>query len=158
MQDWVFRLELEVDCLSLKNVSKLWRNRSRNLSWPSPFSQLTNYGHTMAKFLIFCSPFQIPIKNRYLGFVCKGLVFRRNNGWIIENTDKGLTVQNWVLIYWPKIFQMAQNFLPKQKVWDWASVVRVTTWTHRLFIVMALSVFCWYNYLMYREFFKVGVI
>ena len=122
MQDWVFRLELEVDCLSLKNVSKLWRNRSRNLSWPSPFSQLTNYGHTMAKFLIFCSPFQIPIKNRYLGFVCKGLVFRRNNGWIIENTDKGLTVQNWVLIYWPKIFQMAQNFLPKQKVWDWASV------------------------------------
>ena len=32
-----------------------------------------------------------------------------------------------------------------------------TTWTHRLFIVMALSVFCWYNYLMYREFFKVGV-
>ena len=37
---------------------------------------------------------QIPIPNKYLGcgYKLKGLVFCRNNGWIIENMDKRLTV------------------------------------------------------------------
>ena len=39
----------------------------------------------------------------------KGLVFCRNNGWIMENMDKGLTVPKWVLIVRPEITQMPQN-------------------------------------------------
>jgi hypothetical protein len=39
-----------------------------------------------------------------------GLGFCRNNGWIMENMDKGLTVPpKWVLIVQPKIPQMLQN-------------------------------------------------
>ena len=50
--------------------------------------------------------------------------------------DKGLKVPKWVLINWPKIFQMPENLsaeivCPSPKVWDfdekrlpWASVVR----------------------------------
>ena len=53
----------------------------------------------------------------------KGLVFCRNNGWIMENMDKGLTVPKWVLIIRPKIPQMPQNLsaqfvCPNPKVWD----------------------------------------
>ena len=42
----------------------------------------------------------------------KGLVFGRNNGWLIENMDKGLTVSKWVLINHKKIPQnlSAQKF------------------------------------------------
>ena len=39
----------------------------------------------------------------------KGLVFCRNNGWIIKNTDKGLTVPKWVMIVQSKIPQIPQN-------------------------------------------------
>jgi hypothetical protein len=35
----------------------------------------TDYGHTMAKSLVFAAQIQIPILNRYLGFGYKGLVF-----------------------------------------------------------------------------------
>ena len=42
--------------------------------------------------------------------------FCRNNGWLIENMDKGLTVPKWVLINWPKIPQMPQNYLSAQFV------------------------------------------
>ena len=40
-----------------------------------------------------------------MGLGSKGLVFCRNNGWLIGNTDKGLTenVPKWVLINRPKI-------------------------------------------------------
>ena len=80
---------------------------------------------------------QIPIPNKYLEFGYKGLVFCRNNGWLMENMDKGLTVPKWVLINQPKISQMPQNLSAqiaclRPKVWDfhekrlhWASVVRV---------------------------------
>ena len=44
----------------------------------------TDYGHTMAKFLILCSPNSNPkmnkYKNKYLGLEYKGVVFCRNNG------------------------------------------------------------------------------
>jgi hypothetical protein len=40
----------------------------------------TNYGHTMAKFLIFVSRIYIPIPNKDLGLEYKGLVFCSNNG------------------------------------------------------------------------------
>ena len=77
-----------------------------------------------------------------------GLVFCRNNGWIMENMDKGLTVPKWVLIIRPKIPQMPQNLSqnlstqPSQKVLDfnekgfiamhWASVVRRCTYVSEL--------------------------
>ena len=67
----------------------------------------TDYGHTMAKFLILCGPNSNP--NRYLDFGYKGLVFCRSNGWLMENMDKGLTVSKWVLINRLKIPQMPQN-------------------------------------------------
>ena len=35
---------------------------------------------------------QIPIPNKYLGCEYKDLVFCKNNDWIMENVDKGLTV------------------------------------------------------------------
>ena len=79
---------------------------------------------------------QIPIPNKYLGCGYKGLVFCRNNGWVMKNMYKGLSVPKWVLIVWPKIPQMPQNLFaqfvfPSPKVLDftekrlhWASIVR----------------------------------
>ena len=90
---------------------------------------ITDYGHMKAKSLI---------PNKYLGCGYKGLVFCRNNGWIMENMDKGLTVPKWVLIVWLKIPQMPQNLSaqfvclsPKvldsnEKRLHWVSVVRVS--------------------------------
>ena len=49
----------------------------------------TDYGHTMAKSQILCGPNS---NLKYLGFGYKGLVFSRNNGWLMENMDKRLTV------------------------------------------------------------------
>ena len=57
----------------------------------------------------FAAQIQIPLPNKYLGVGYKGLVFYRNNGWIMENMDKELTVPKWVLIVWPKITQMLQK-------------------------------------------------
>ena len=51
--------------------------------------QTMDYGHTMAKSLIFATQIQIPIPSKYLRFEYKGLVFCRNNGWLLEKTDKG---------------------------------------------------------------------
>jgi hypothetical protein len=80
----------------------------------------------MAKFPILCGPNQIPTPNKYLEFGYKGLVFCKNNGWLMENMVNGLTE--------PK---RAENTTkaPKficPKVWDfdekmlhWVSVVRV---------------------------------
>ena len=49
----------------------------------------------------------------------------------MENMDKGVTVQKWVLIVWPKIPQIPQLICPSPKLLDfigkrlhWASVVR----------------------------------
>ena len=62
----------------------------------------TDYGHMMAKSLILCGPFGN-----------KGIFFCRNNGWLMKNMDKGLTLPTWVLINWPKIPQMPKIYLPK---------------------------------------------
>ena len=62
-------------------------------------------------------------------------VLVRNNGWLIENMNKWLTVPKWVLIKRSKLPQMPQNLSaqivcssPKVWVFDekshWASVVR----------------------------------
>ena len=53
----------------------------------------TDYGHTMAKYLILCGPNSNPNPNRYLGFGYRGLVFCRNNNGIMENMDKGLSTK-----------------------------------------------------------------
>jgi hypothetical protein len=92
-----------------------------------------DYGHTKAKSLNLCGPNSNPwIPNKYLGSGFKGLVFGRNNGWIMEKMDNG---PKWVLTVWPKISQMPQNLsaqfvCPSPKVLDfnekrlhWASVV-----------------------------------
>ena len=71
-----------------------------------------------------------------MGFGYRGFVFCRNNGWLVENMDKGLTVPKGVLINRAKIHQMlqklsAQIVCQSPKVWDldekrlhWESVVR----------------------------------
>ena len=41
-----------------------------------------------------------------MGFGYKVLVFCRNNGWLMENMDKGLTVPKWVLTNQPKVPQI----------------------------------------------------
>ena len=46
----------------------------------------------------------------YIELGIKAQVFFRNNGQIMENMDKGLTVPKWVLIVWQKILQMPHNF------------------------------------------------
>ena len=61
-----------------------------------------------------------PLPNKCLG--ASGF-FCRNNGWIMENMDKELTVPKWVLIVRPKIPQMpekisSQNVCPSPKVRD----------------------------------------
>ena len=69
----------------------------------------TDYRHMMDKSLILSGLNSNPNPKKYLGFVYKGLVFFRINGWIMENMDKGLTVLKWVLNVRPKIPQMSQN-------------------------------------------------
>ena len=76
-------------------------NCHRIPTWALNFVLPMNYGHTMAKSLI-----QIQVPNKYLGFTFKGLVFCRNNYWLMENMDKRLTLPKWVLINRPKILQM----------------------------------------------------
>ena len=56
----------------------------------------------------FAAQIQILIPNKYLGCGYTDLGFCRNNGWIMENMDKGLTVPKWGLIVWPKIPQTPQ--------------------------------------------------
>ena len=70
------------------------------LKWPRKVLY-TDYGHTMTKF--FPAQIQLPLPNEFLGFGYKGLVFCGNNGWLMENMDKGLTAPKWVLINRPKI-------------------------------------------------------
>ena len=43
-----------------------------------------DYGHTMVKSLNFAAQIQIPIPQKYLG-----LVFCKNNGWIMKNIEVG---------------------------------------------------------------------
>ena len=47
----------------------------------------------------FVAQIQIPIRNQYLGFGYKGIVFCRSNCWLSEKMDKELTVPKWVLIH-----------------------------------------------------------
>ena len=75
---------------------------------------------------------------KYLGFGCKALVFCRNDGWLLENMDKGHKLSKWVLTNRPKIPWVTQKISAQfvclsQRVWDfwkknslWVSVVR--TW------------------------------
>ena len=57
----------------------------------------------------FAAQIQIQIPNKFLGCGYEGFVLFRNNGRILENMDKGLTVPKWVLIVWPKIPPIPQN-------------------------------------------------
>ena len=80
--------------------------------------------------------FSRKIPNKCLGFGYKGLVYCRNNDWLMENMDKGLNVPKWVLKNRPKYPKCPKNLsaqfvCPSPKVLDfnekslhWASVVR----------------------------------
>ena len=62
---------------------------------------LTDYEHTMAKSLILCGPNSNSNPNpKYLNIwdVDIKLSFCGNNGCIMENMNKGLTVPKWVQI------------------------------------------------------------
>ena len=109
----------------------------------------------------FAAQIQIPIRNKYLEFGYRGLVFCRNNGQLMENIDMGLTVPKWVLINWPKVPQMPQNssaqiVCPSLKVWYfdekrlWYVVLRKYKASSRIFP----SVICrqlWSTVLYYWE-------
>ena len=74
----------------------------------------------MTKFLILSGSNSAPTPKYFLGgFGYKGIVFCRNNGWLMKNMDKEPTVPKWLLINQPKIPKMSQNFsvicLPKPK-------------------------------------------
>ena len=70
----------------------------------------------------------------------------------MENIDKGLTAPKWVLIVWPQIPQMRQNFFAqffctsvnvvdfKEKMVHWPSVVREQS--QRTFKYSKVSWFC----------------
>ena len=71
-----------------KTIVKSWMEASEKAF--SPLSQLrleylTDYGHMKAKSLILYGLNSNPIPNKYLGCGYKGLVFCRNNGWLMEN-------------------------------------------------------------------------
>ena len=75
-------------------------------------------------------------RNTDTRFRYKGLVFCRNNDWLMKNMDKGLAVPKWALINWQKIPQKTpkvsvQIAYPSPKVLDfdekvlhWASIFR----------------------------------
>ena len=89
-----------------------------------------DYEHTKAKSQILCGLNSNPT----VGY--KGLVFFRNNDWIMENMDKGLTVPKWVLIslaentpkclkiFHPKMSAQAQKLEIFEKSSLWVSIVR----------------------------------
>ena len=80
----------------------------------------TYYGQTRRLNLkLFVAQIQILLPNVN---ICV-LDILANNGWIMENIDKELTVPKWVLVVQPKIPQMpqkisVQNVCPSTKVWD----------------------------------------
>ena len=57
----------------------------------------------------------------YLWFGTKGLVFCKNNGWIMKDMYKGLTAQKWVQIVWRKIPQIPQNWSAQVQMF-WVSM------------------------------------
>ena len=66
-----------------------------------------DYSHMKAKSKILIIQIQL---NKYLEVGCKGLVFCRNKGWIM---DKELMVPNWVLIVGRKYPKSPKTFQPK---------------------------------------------
>ena len=72
---------------------------------------IAEYGHTMAKSLNLCGP----NPNR---FGCKGLVFCRINGWLMEYVDKELTVSQWKEIPHMPQSLAARIVCPSAEVWD----------------------------------------
>ena len=101
----------------LSNFDLLIIVRTRTMGEVISEGACVHYGHMVAKSLIFAAQIQIPIPNKCFRLRYKGLVFGRNNGWLMKNMDKGLTVPKWVLINLPKIYQpklsaQAKMFFP----------------------------------------------
>ena len=98
---------------------KLERGWNTLLYFRNCKSSNTDYGHMKAKSLILCGPNSNsnpnPNPNKYLGFGYEGLVFCRNNGLLMENMDKGLTVPKWMLSNQQKCRKCPEIHLPTLK-------------------------------------------
>ena len=93
-------------------------------------SQGTDYGHTMVEFLILCSPKSNLIPNKYFGCGYKGFVFCRNNGWIMENIEKGADTSakkslSALEFICPICLQSPKVLEFNKKRLHWPSIVRV---------------------------------
>ena len=79
------RLKTTINFFDIKRIL-LWQ--------PSNKACLQFYARTTDKRWLnpwfLAAQIQIPVPNKYLGFGYKGLVFCRNNGWLMKNMDKGL--------------------------------------------------------------------
>ena len=78
--------------------------------------QSTDYGHTMARFLILCGPYSNILANEYLG--CD-ITFCRSNSWLMENSgtycikmgaDNSAENTQMPKIYPPNFSAKAQKF------------------------------------------------
>ena len=103
--------------------------RTTDTRWLNPQFFAAQIQISIPKKLAICPKTYLNPK-KYLGFGYKSLVFCRNNGCIMENMDKGLTKQKWVLIVWPKIPQMPQNLsaqivCPSPKVLDFKDLIGI---------------------------------
>ena len=119
-------------------IKKSWKVSTSKASWSKIplLCPRTMYTRRL-NLKFFAAQIQITLPN--LGVGCKDLVFCRNNGWIMKNIEKELTVPKWMLIVRPKIPQMHQNLSAQisaqaqkfffgdfnEKRLHWASVVRV---------------------------------
>ena len=86
---------------SMWNIFELaWQTKIQSEIMPVS----TDYGYAMAKSPILCGSNSNPHINIWdLDLFCK------DNGWLLENMDKGLTVPKVVLKNQQKICQMSQN-------------------------------------------------
>ena len=72
----------------------------------------------------------------------KGLLFCRQNGWIMENMDKELTVPKWVLIVWPKNTPNAPEFIfPAQAQMKKASLGVRSPWLWYIYDVKKINIY-----------------
>ena len=62
-------------------------------SWHVTITCHTYNGHTEAKFLIICSPNLNPSQKHFIGY--KGLMFCRNNGWLMKTRDSQYSNGCW---------------------------------------------------------------
>ena len=87
-----------------------------------------------------CLPFLVmTVGLNYLGCEYKGLVFCRNNGWIMENMDKGLTVPKRGLIN-PEAFGIFLAKLSAPTLVQWVPCPCFPLFNHYFYIKLSLFI------------------